>query len=213
MDKVIPALKNKKLISVETSKEIKLHENPEKGDNPVKGENLKYDPHVWLYPMNAVKQMEAIMEALSRADPAGADYYKSNFIVYSEKFSELDKEYRDALAKVKNRNIVVSHQAFGYLCEAYGLNQVAIEGLEADSEPAAEKMAEISDFARKNGVKYIFFEDLVSPKVAEALAREIGAKTETFNPLEGLSDKEISEGKEYLSVMRDNLATLEKALK
>jgi zinc transport system substrate-binding protein len=99
------------------------------------------------------------------------------------------------------------------MCEAYGLKQIPIEGLEADAEPSAGQMAKIADFARKNGVKYIFFEDLVSPKVAQAIAREIGAKTETFNPLEGLTDKEIADGKEYISVMKDNLTSLVKALK
>ncbi|MGA2142037.1 MAG: metal ABC transporter substrate-binding protein [Brevinematales bacterium] len=206
-DKVIPALKNKKLVVVVTSTNIKLHENLDKD------ENLKYDPHVWLYPLNAVKQMEAIEAALSNVDPADGAFFQSNLVYYTAKFNELDKEYRDALANVKQSNIVVSHQAFGYMCEAYGLKQIPIEGLEADAEPSAGQMAKIADFARKNGVKYIFFEDLVSPKVAQAIAREIGAKTGTFNPLEGLTDKEIADGKEYISVMKDNLTSLVKALK
>jgi zinc transport system substrate-binding protein len=206
VSRVIATLKNKRLIAVEASRDIKLHDNPEKA------ENLKYDPHVWLYPMNAIQEMKVIMNALSNADPANADYFRSNYHYYSGKFSELDREYRETLATVKNRSIIVSHQAFGYLCEAYGLNQIAIEGLSADSEPSTKKMAEIVQFARKRGVKYIFFEDLVSPKVAEAVAREIGAQTETLNPLEGLTEKELSEGKEYLSVMKCNLAALKKAL-
>ncbi|MGA2141265.1 MAG: metal ABC transporter substrate-binding protein [Brevinematales bacterium] len=206
-DKVIPALNNKKLVVVVTSTNIKLHENLDKN------ENLKYDPHVWLYPLNAVKQMEEIEAALTNADPADAEFFRSNLIYYTSKFTELDRGYREALKDVGRRTIIVSHQAFGYMCEAYGLKQIPIEGLEADAEPSAGRMALIADFARKNGVKYIFFEDLVSPKVAQAIAREIGAKAETFNPLEGLTDKEIAEGKEYISVMKDNLATLVKALR
>ena len=82
-----------------------------------------------------------------------------------------------------------------------------------DSEPDAARMNEIIQFAREHDVKTIFFEELVSPKVAETIASEIGAKTEVLNPLEGLNDEELAAGADYFSVMRDNLKTLEKALK
>ena len=124
----------------------------------------------------------------------------------------MDKEYKDSVAKFKKKDIVVAHQAFGYICDAYGLNQVAIEGLTADSEPTPARMAEIVKFAKENDVNYIFFEELVSPKVAEAVAREVGAKTEVLNPLEGLEEDDIKAGKEYFTVMRDNLEALKKAL-
>lgn len=207
IDKVSKTLKNEKLIKVEASKEVKLMDNPEKDEA-----DLKYDPHVWLYPMNAKKEMEAIKEALVKADPSNKDYYESNYEENTKKLDDLDKEFKDTTSKFKKKDIVVAHQAFGYICAAYGLNQVPIEGLQADAEPTAAKMAEIAEFAKKNDVKYIFYEDLISPKVSQAIAKEIGAKTEVLNPLEGLDDEDIKAGKEYFSVMRDNLEMLKKAL-
>ncbi|MCR4435232.1 MAG: metal ABC transporter substrate-binding protein [Clostridiales bacterium] len=206
LDKVLETLKNKKLIAVETSKEIKLLENADKGGD------LKYDSHVWLNPMNAKKQMEAIKNALVTADPSNKDYYEKNYADNAKKLDDLDKEYRDAAAKFTKKDIIVAHQAFGYICNAYGLRQVAIEGLNAESEPSPAKMAEITKFAKENNVKYIFFEELISPKVAEAIAKEVGAKTEVLNPLEGLEEGQVQAGKEYFSVMRENLEALKRAL-
>ena len=206
MDKVLNSIKNKELIVVEASKDIKLL------DNTDEDEDLKYDPHVWLNPTLAKKQMEAIKKALVIADPINKDYYEKNYTDNAKKLDNLNNEFKDTVAKFKKKDIVVAHQAFGYISDAYGLNQVAIEGLTADSEPTPAKMAEIVKFAKENDVKYIFFEELVSPKVAEAIAREVGAKTEVLNPLEGLEQDDIKAGKEYFSVMRDNLEALKKAL-
>jgi zinc transport system substrate-binding protein len=206
IDKVLNSIKNNKLITVETAKGLKLL------DNPDKDEDLKYDPHVWLNPMLAKQQMEAIKNALANADPSNKDYYEKNYTENAKKLDDLDKEYKDTVAKFTKKDIVVAHQAFSYICDAYGLKQVAIEGLTADSEPSPAKMAEIVTFAKENDVKYIFFEELVSPKVAEAIAKEVGAKTAVLNPLEGLEENDIKAGKEYFSVMRNNLEALKKAL-
>jgi zinc transport system substrate-binding protein len=206
IDKVATTFKNNKPVLVNTSKSIKLHANLDQE------EDLQYDPHVWLNPMNAKKQMEVIKNALVAADPANKDYYEKNYLDNAGKMDKLDQEFKDAVATFKSKDIVVAHQAFGYLCEEYGLNQVAVEGLAADSEPSPAKMAEIIQFAKKNHLKYIFFEELVSPKVASTIAKEVGAQTAVLNPLEGLSESEIQAGKEYFSVMRDNLTILKQAL-
>ena len=123
------------------------------------------------------------------------------------------------MSALPNKSIVVSHEAFGYLCDAYGLTQMGIEGLSPDSEPDPARMAEIIDFVKANHVKVIFFEELVSPKVAktiaketETIAAETGAQTRVLNPLEGLSDEELKNGADYFSVMEDNLKQLKAAL-
>lgn len=205
-EKVLNSIKNKRLVAVEASKNLNLL------DNTDKDEDLKYDPHVWLNPMFAKKQMETIKNALVSVDSANKDYYEKNYTENIKKLDDLDKEYKDTVAKFSKKDIVVAHQAFGYICNAYGLKQIAIEGLNADSEPSPAKMAEITRFAKENNVKYIFFEELISPKVADAIAKEVGAKTEVLNPLEGLEEKDIQAGKEYFSVMRGNLEVLKKAL-
>ena len=214
---VLTSLDNKNLIAVEASTGIDLlegseHEEEENGEKDEHAEEITYDPHVWLAPENAKKEMENIKDALVSADPDHQEYYEKNYQTYAKKLDDLDAEYQEKLSDVKTRDVIAAHQAFGYLCQAYGLNQSGIEGLSADSEPDAARMKEIVDFAKKHQVKTIFFEELVSPKISETIAKEIGAQTKMLNPLEGLSDEELKAGADYFSVMESNLETLVEAL-
>ena len=171
-----------------------------------------FDPHVWLDPENAKIEMEAIRDALCAADPENSTVFQSNYEKYAAELDALDAEFREKLAPLPNRTIVVAHEAFGYLCDAYGLTQVGIEGLPPDSEPDPGRMAEVIDFVREHSISTIFFEELVSPKVAEAIASETGAQAKMLSPLEGLSDEQAAAGADYFSVMHDNLAALMEAL-
>lgn len=218
VDDVLASLDNKNLISVEASKGVALrdghshsHEEEEGAGEPE--EEGQYDPHVWLSPLNAEKEMENIKNAYIKADPDNRDYYEANYELYASRFADLNQKFKDTLSSLPNKDIVVSHEAFGYLCDAYGLNQVGIEGLSPDSEPSPARMAEIIDFVRANHVRVIFFEELVSPKVAETIAKETGSSVQVLNPLEGLSDEELESGADYFSVMEKNLKQLEAALK
>ena len=172
----------------------------------------EFDPHVWLDPENAKIEMEAIRDALCAADPENSTVFQSNYEKYAAELDALDAEFREKLAPLPNRTIVVAHEAFGYLCDAYGLTQVGIEGLSPDSEPDPGRMAEVIDFVREHSISTIFFEELVSPKVAEAIASETGAQAKMLSPLEGLSDEQAAAGADYFSVMHDNLAALMEAL-
>jgi zinc transport system substrate-binding protein len=107
---------------------------------------------------------------------------------------------------------VTNHAAFGYLAQAYGLHQEAIAGLEPESEPSAERLAELKDLVERGGVTTIFTEELVSPKVAETLATEAGVRTRVLFTLEGLTEEESAAGKDYLSLMQENLDALHGAL-
>ena len=214
---VLASLDNKELISVEASTGINLlegseDEEEENGEEDEHTDEITYDPHVWLAPENAKKEMENIKDALVSADPDHQEYYEENYQTYAKKLDDLDAEYQEKLSGVKTRDVIAAHQAFGYLCQAYGLNQIGIEGLSADSEPDAARMKEIVEFAKEHQVKTIFFEELVSPKVSETIAKEIGAQTKMLNPLEGLSDEELAAGADYFSVMESNLETLVEAL-
>ncbi|WP_425802636.1 metal ABC transporter substrate-binding protein [Desulfitobacterium sp. Sab5] len=206
IDKVLKSIDNEKLVTVEASKGLKLL------DNTDKNENLTYDPHVWLNPMLAKQEMEAIKNALVSADPLNKEYYEKNYNDNAQKLDQLDQEYKKTITELSKKDIIVAHQAFSYLCSAYGLNQVAIEGLAADSEPSPARMAEIVNFVKEKQLKYIFFEELVSPKVTQTIAQETGATATVLNPLEGLSEADQQAGKDYFSVMRDNLEVLKKAL-
>ena len=224
VEDVLASLETKKLVSVEASAGVTLRSGHIHDEEEHKGaeehteeeehghDHCQFDPHVWLSPVNAKKEMENIKNAYVKADPENKDYYEKNYQTYTAEFDKLDQEYKDTLSALPNKSIVVSHEAFGYLCDAYGLTQMGIEGLSPDSEPDPARMAEIIDFVKANHVKVIFFEELVSPKVAETIAAETGAQTRVLNPLEGLSDEELKNGADYFSVMEDNLKQLKAAL-
>lgn len=206
---VLASLQNKELVAMEASKGVSLREGHHEDEE---GEGETHDPHVWLDPMNAKKEMANIKDAFVQADPDNRDYYEANYAKYAADLDALDKEFRDTLSGLEKKDVIVSHEAFGYLCAAYGLNQVGIEGLSPDSEPDPARMAEITEFAKDHDVKVIFFEELVSSKVSETIADAIGAETAVLNPIEGLSDEQQAAGDDYFTVMRQNLQALKTAL-
>jgi len=170
------------------------------------------DPHIWLSPVLARQMVDKIESGLSISDPSNSSYYKSNAEILKNKLSVLDEEFRNGLVACGSKNIITSHSAFAYLASAYGLNQVSIAGLSTEEEPSSKEMSEIAKFAKDNNVKYIFFESLISPKLSETIAKEIGAQTLVLNPIEGLTEDEINSGKDYFSEMRSNLVNLKIAL-
>lgn len=232
VDQVSASLENENLILLEASKGITLleggeHEDEHAGEDGYTKEDEHtdedeegyetaqegFDPHVWLSIKNGKKEMENIKDAFVKADPDNKDFFEENYEKYAAEFDALDLKFREELSGLTNKDLIVAHQAFAYLCADYGLNQVAIEGLAADSEPDAKRMAEIIDFARDKEIKTIFFEELVNPKVAETIAAEIGAQTDVLNPLEGLTQEQFNNGEDYLSIMEQNLNALVSALK
>lgn len=170
------------------------------------------DPHVWLSPVLAEQMVDKIEGALAKTDPTNASYYQSNAEALKSKLGVLDGEYKQGLAVCKEKNIITSHAAFGYLASTYGLNQIPIAGLSPDAEPSPKQLADITKFAKDNHIKYIFFESLVSPKLSQTIAAEVGAQTLVSSPLEGLTNDEIASGKDYFTEMRNNLANLKIAL-
>lgn len=166
------------------------------------------DPHIWLDPINVEKQVQIIRDTLITVDPQHAEEYEQNADTYLKKLAALDQKITEELNGCKNRDIVTSHASFGYFAKRYDFNQIAISGLSPEEEPSAKKLAEISDRAKLKKTQYIYYETLVSPKIAETLANEIGAQTAVLNPIEGLSDEEIKAGKDYISIMEENLKTL-----
>jgi zinc transport system substrate-binding protein len=175
-------------------------------------EGLTVDPHVWLDPARYEQIVRAVADGLAEADPSNADTYRSNANAYVDELSALDRGFRSGLSNCERSTIVTSHEAFGYLTEAYGLKQVAIAGLSPEAEPDPRRLAEIRDLVRQQGITTIFSEELVSPKVAETLANEAGVSVQALNPLESLTDDQAQSGEDYLSIMRENLDTLRSAL-
>lgn len=166
------------------------------------------DPHVWLDPQNVMKEAAAVADALAKADPAHADAYRANAKKYQEELAALDKDMDAALSSLANKNLVVSHEAFGYLAARYGLTQVGIMGVDADAEPTPERMAQLIEFIREHDVRTIYSEELVNPRLADAIAAETGAVVRVLNPIEGLTVAQEKTGYDYIKLQRENLATL-----
>jgi len=166
-------------------------------------QGLSADPHVWLDPIlfsRMVERIGTVLHAPGRAEALVADLRR------------LDRAYRTGLAQCARREIVTSHAAFGYLAQRYDLTQVSITGLEPEAEPSAKDLAGVVKLLRRTHATTVFFETLVSPRLAETVAREVGARTAVLNPIEGLTPAQQARGADYLSVMRQNLVALRRAL-
>ncbi|MER8100566.1 metal ABC transporter substrate-binding protein [Kitasatospora sp. NPDC094016] len=167
------------------------------------------DPHIWLDPTRYAAIAKSVGDGFAKADPAHADDYRKNTEDLVGRLTTLDQEFRDGLKDAKSRTFVTSHAAFGYLADHYGLTQVAINGVDPESEPTPARLADVQKAAKDNGVTTIFFETLVSPKLADTVAKDLGLKTAVLDPLEGVKDPSKED---YLSVMKQNLANLQAAL-
>jgi zinc transport system substrate-binding protein len=170
------------------------------------------DPHFWLDPTLMDKAVDEVTAGLSAVSPDDAATFRANANAYKQQLETLDTDMRAGLADCDRHVIVTSHAAFFYLARRYGLTQLAIAGVSPDAEPNADRLAELTDVIKAKGITTVFFEELVSPKVSETLAREAGVRTAVLSPLEGLSRSERDAGKDYVAVMRDNLAALRLAL-
>ncbi|WP_327034386.1 metal ABC transporter substrate-binding protein [Micromonospora ureilytica] len=167
------------------------------------------DPHVWLDPTRLAGIGDQLAQRLGKADPDHAADYTARAATLRADLTTLDGEFKNGLATCQRREIVTSHAAFGYLADRYQLDQVGITGLSPDVEPSPQRLAHVIEEAKEHQATTIFFETLVSPKVAETIAGQVGAKTAVLDPIEGLAAG--SDG-DYLSVMRTNLRTLQTAL-
>jgi zinc transport system substrate-binding protein len=167
------------------------------------------DPHIWLDPSRLAAVANAVGDQLSAIDPAHADGYRTRSEALQAQLHALDTEFRAGLKACVRDAIVTSHAAFGYLADRYGLRQVAITGVTPEDEPTPKRLAAAVEVAKRTKATTIFFETLVSAKVARAVADEVGARAEVLDPIEGV---EAGSGDDYFSLMRADLATLRTAL-
>ncbi len=164
------------------------------------------DPHFWLDPTRLAKVADALAAKLGERDPEHRAIYRQNARSVGATLAGLDRRFARSLRTCASRDLVTSHNAFGYLARRYGLRQVAVTGLTPDQEPSPRDLARTARFVRAHDVQTIYTETLASPATAEAVAKETGARTEVLDPIEGLDGS--SRGRDYLEIMRSNLATL-----
>ncbi|HEU5483590.1 MAG TPA: metal ABC transporter substrate-binding protein, partial [Microlunatus sp.] len=167
------------------------------------------DPHIWLNPLNMVKITDAVVAQLAELDPDHAADYRANGKTLVAELDALNTSYATGLKTCERREFITSHAAFGYLAEQYGLTQIGISGLTPDAEPSPARIAAVQQEATAHGVTTIFYETLVSPAVAKAVAGDLGLQTDVLDPIEAITPE--SRGDNYIAVMKTNLAALQKA--
>lgn len=168
------------------------------------------DPHLWLDPGHMATAATALADRLAQVDPDRGAVYRDNAEAVLTELDQLDDDYGAGLQRCEQRDLVVSHAAFGYLADSYGLNQIGIAGIEPDNEPSPARLAEVARIVEERGIGTVFTATLVNPAIAETVAAETGAEVAVLDPLEGITDR--SPGSDYPSVMRANLDTLTSAL-
>ncbi len=218
-EKLAPELQERGIGIVKISEGVTLregagHDEHEEGEAEEEHESDEHttDPHIWLDPVLMKQQVTLVERALKEKDPQNASVYASNREKVQTALAELDAAYRASLSACRQTTVISSHAAFNYLAARYNLTVESISGLSPEGEPSPKTLASLTLLARRNNIKYILMESLVSPKLAETLASETGTQTIVFNPLEGLTPAEQAEGKTYFTIMRENLKTLQKAL-
>ena len=215
------ALEDADLIVLEDGFQPAVDATVEEADSPVldaaavvdllpasEDEHGDVDPHFWLDPLLVADFADAVADELGEVDPDAAQTYADNAAALRTELESLDADYTAGLASCERSTTVVSHQAFGYLTR-YGLDFEPIAGLSPDAEATAADLARLQELITEDGVTTVFSERLVSPKMAETLADDLGVSTAVLDPIEGLSDDTADE--DYLSLMRENLTALQQA--
>ena len=204
VDKALEAVDNKKLLVVEAAKGVTPITNTDLDEIEEHGQ---YDPHVWLSIKGAEIEAKNIKDAFITADPANKAFYEKNYTEFHNQLEQLYNDFDPQFKSVSNKKFVTGHAAFAYLAQDFGLVQNSVEDVFAEGEPSAKKLKELTDYCQDHKIKTIFVEDMVSPKVSEALANEVGAKAEKIYTLESKENN-----KDYIQSMRDNLEAIYNSL-
>ncbi len=168
------------------------------------------DPHIWLDPVKYAEVAKGVGAAFEKADPDHAADYKASTAALVKKLDALNTKFEDGLENTDSKVFITTHAAFGYLAERYGLTEEAINGLDPESEPSANRVKDLEKMAKADGVTTVFYETLVSDRTAKTIASDAGLKTDVLDPIEGITAK--SRGKDYFSVQEANLKALQSAL-
>lgn len=211
-DKVIDAAHNPKLIVVQTADGLRVVDEDDGDEHGLRvvdedDEDEHGNPHVWLDPVDAIHQVEAIRDAFIKADPTHAADYRKNARTFIEQLRGLDSEIREKVAGFKYKSFVTFHPTWTYFAKRYGLIQAAEIEPSPGKEPTPRDIAEAIKIARKVDAKAIFTEPQMSPKAAQVVAEEVGAKVLTLDPFGS------PPGYDYIAMMRENLRKMAEALK
>lgn len=166
------------------------------------------DPHFWLDPQRMAQAALAIGEGLTKAFPEHGDIFAQNAEAVAGEMTALSTELVNATKECQQTSFVTAHKAFGYLADRAGLTQVGMSDVDPEATPSPARLAEVAQIIKERGIKTIFSEHLIDPKVAETFAKDLGVATATLDPLESQNDP----AKDYIAVMKENIATLHQTL-
>lgn len=229
---ILKGLDNKNLIVVDSSHGISLME--EKGEHAhghkhehkeahghkeghkhphQEGHQHEMDPHFWLDFGHAQKMVDHILEGFVKKDPSHKEFYSKNTEPYKLKLNDLDLKFKEVLSRCKKKVLVhAGHFTFGYLAKRYGLEYVSAYGFSPDEEPSPKKMVELTKTLKKHGLRHLYYEELITPRVAETLAKETGASLLMLHGAHNLTKDEFEKGVTFISLMEENLKSLEVGL-
>ncbi|WP_318615710.1 metal ABC transporter solute-binding protein, Zn/Mn family [Sporosarcina sp. YIM B06819] len=172
----------------------------------------EFDPHVWISPILSIELATTIKDSLIEAAPNKKDAFEENFEALKKDLLVLDQNFKDMVSNASLKTFFVSHAAFGYIADTYGLEQVAVAGLNSQSEPSQKELASLVEYAKAHDVKYVLFEQNVSSKLTDVIRKEIGADSLMLHNLGVLTIEDVENKADYLSLMEYNIATLAEAL-
>ena len=167
------------------------------------------DPHIWLDFDNDKQIIQTITDALAAKDPVHAAYYQQQAVQYQAKLSALDYQYQTTLNSCTTREIIYGgHYAFGYLAKRYNLQYFAAQGISPDAEPTAQDLVKLVKQIKDNNIKYVFYEELTTPKIAATIAQETSAQMLLLNAAHNVSKEDLTGGRTFLQIMEGNLNNL-----
>lgn len=203
--------------SSENNGEADVHEEGEVHEDEHSGEEDEHahgdvDPHVWLDPNLSIQMAENIKNALIEKMPEKKKAFESNYNLLKKDLEKLDHDFKETVGNSKTKYLLVSHAAYGYWENRYGIDQIAISGLSPTQEPSQKELEEIIEESKAHNIRYLMFEQNVSPRVSEVIQKEIGAKSLTLYNLESITEEDRNKGEDYFSIMRKNLENIKIAL-
>jgi zinc transport system substrate-binding protein len=188
------------------------NESAHSGENEEHADHGNYDPHVWLDPSLSIQIASNIKNSLIGLMPENKSEFENNYNLLEKELTALDNEFKQVIDNSKTKYLLVAHDAYGYWANRYGIKQIAINGLSPSQEPSQRELTDIIKESKEHQIKYIAFEQNVSPRIAEIIQEEIGAEALTLNNLESITEEDVKNNEDYFSLMRKNLEILKKAL-
>lgn len=209
-EKIIKSVDNKKLIVIDASYGINEVIEHESHEDKVHRHDGKIDPHIWLDFDNAKIMVDNILAGIVSADELNKKFYEENASFLKEILRKIDQDYRNGLSSCKTRYFFhAGHFAFGYLAKKYNLEYIsAYPGVSPEEEPTPRRVGEMVQKIKKYKVKYIFYEELTVPRIANVLSKETGATLLRINPAHNLSKEDLEKGTTYIDIMENNLRQL-----